>query len=591
MASLRFPQLDGMDVTERPMTSADSRAFAQQPGPGNPNVGPEGSVEARAFRAGPPNPATVPGAANASLRNPSLLARGSERAGKLAGKGLRVLGPAAAGADIVSHFNDYKIDDPSVDSSAKGTWNALRQGDFSGAGRSLSKGALETGMDLGSAAANIADIVVPGKAPVSTAYHGMLRDTFGDQLKPHGSVPVLPAAPTLRTQPTFSPNDQSQAETSRLLRQNSAPPAFGPTAEPSPFGTFQKASLRDFGTVDQNAEAQRAAAGRAVFAKDKALADSMQAEREAKDQAGFAAQDRSVQVAQGLQAKVDQERALKNAETSATSIAGTEAEKAWRRAQVDKVRDQGTNLTNQGFETQRAATKLASDQQLAKMGNQTTLRGQDLSYDSAIHGHNSTAASNRARMMYDIGKDQRDFAAQRSDKAFDQRETYAKDTRAKLESMFTTKDSDGKSVVDKDAVASHEAGITAHIGNLIAAAEKRGDAATADALRQKGAAAMGEDGLQKLITQLEVKRRSQAGHSGWNPLAGNHVDSADPSDYDVTGIKRGILQDQYVTRNGSQVRLRDLDYSKGGSSILPNGMADTPTQRFQIIKQPKLREF
>lgn len=104
--------------------------------------------------------------------------------------------PLALGAHTVSHFNDYKIDDPGVDSSAAGTLAAITKGDFAGAGRSLSKGALEASMDLGSAGANLLDYVVPGKAPVSSAYDRMLRNAFGDQLVgPSGATePPTPTA-------------------------------------------------------------------------------------------------------------------------------------------------------------------------------------------------------------------------------------------------------------------------------------------------------------------------------------------------------------------------------------------------------------
>lgn len=118
------------------------------------------------------------------------------------------VGKAAAGADVVANFNDYKLNDPDVDSSASGTFNALREGDFAGAGRSLSKGMLETGMDLGSYAANTADFLVPGQ-PFSQGYNRMLRDHFGSQLVdnsgngPAPTAPVAtPAAPTAPVRPT-----------------------------------------------------------------------------------------------------------------------------------------------------------------------------------------------------------------------------------------------------------------------------------------------------------------------------------------------------------------------------------------------------
>lgn len=128
-------------------------------------------------------------------------------------KGARAIAKPAAVAGVIDNFNDYKIDDPEVDSSVKGTYNALRSGDFDMAGRSLSKGALETLMDLGSGVAGALDYVVPGKAPVSTAYSQMLRDQFGGQLVDNTRKPdagagrgfVNPTAPTTPTAPTSTP--------------------------------------------------------------------------------------------------------------------------------------------------------------------------------------------------------------------------------------------------------------------------------------------------------------------------------------------------------------------------------------------------
>lgn len=151
-----------------------------------------------------------------AAKNPGQTLRAAvptaEGAGRALGTATRVAGrlaPAAMAADAVSHANDYKINDPSVDSSASGTWNALRQGDFAGAGRSLSKGALETLMDVGSAGANVADLFVPGKAPVSTKYGNMLRQQFGDQLVDNTSTAPTKAAAAPVAAPPVDPRVQT----------------------------------------------------------------------------------------------------------------------------------------------------------------------------------------------------------------------------------------------------------------------------------------------------------------------------------------------------------------------------------------------
>lgn len=160
---------------------------------------PPGGVPRSAGYSAPPGaagysaPTTVSEALGAE-RRASKLRSLSTSAGRAVGGAAPRLAPTLLAAEAGSHFNDFKINDPSTDSSAAGTFAALRKGDFSGAGRSLSKGMLETGMDLGSAAANLADAFVPGKAPVSSAYGRMLRSTFGDQLADNtGAAPTAPA--------------------------------------------------------------------------------------------------------------------------------------------------------------------------------------------------------------------------------------------------------------------------------------------------------------------------------------------------------------------------------------------------------------
>lgn len=154
-----------------------------------------------------PTPSSSPAPAATRPAAPTPTGRGY-RGGKVVGGAIRRLGPAAAGAGVVSSFNHYKINDPEVDSSAAGTFDAVKRGDFAGAGRSLSKGALETMMDLGSAGAQAADFIVPGKATVSGAYDRFLRNQFGDQLAP---APGVGAQPALEAQPAAAAPKPSPA--------------------------------------------------------------------------------------------------------------------------------------------------------------------------------------------------------------------------------------------------------------------------------------------------------------------------------------------------------------------------------------------
>lgn len=186
----------------------------------------------------PATTAAAPGGIGAAPANSAGRAYG---VGNAAAKVVKGALPTAIGAGVVSDFNNYKINDPEVDSSAAGTFNAVKAGDFAGAAKSASKGALETLMDLGSTVANAADYVVPGKAPVSTAYNAMLKNTFGDQLVDNTAKPAeAPAAAPVAAQPAPSgigamPTQQVQAAAApapTAPTAPTAPPAGGVTFDP-----------------------------------------------------------------------------------------------------------------------------------------------------------------------------------------------------------------------------------------------------------------------------------------------------------------------------------------------------------------------
>ena len=99
-------------------------------------------------------------------------------AGKLAGKAVKGAGIPGALASAVSEFGDYKLkSDDDIDTSASGTYNDLKKGELGRAAKGLGMGLGELGADLGSSVANTLDYVVPGKAPVSSAYDKLLRDS------------------------------------------------------------------------------------------------------------------------------------------------------------------------------------------------------------------------------------------------------------------------------------------------------------------------------------------------------------------------------------------------------------------------------
>jgi hypothetical protein len=187
------------------------------------------------------------------------LAQASYNAGRAVGSAASRLAPAArvlgkiappiAAAEGLSHVNDYKLDEPGVDSSLGGTLRAVGSGDFAGAYRSAAKGAKEAAMDVGSFFANAADPFVPGKAPVSAGYNRSLREIFGDKLITHPSVydKLPPQDPPV----DMTPNDTPRGTMADLI-------ARGAPAQPPGEAAQQQAPEQAPGEAAQPEETLRA---------------------------------------------------------------------------------------------------------------------------------------------------------------------------------------------------------------------------------------------------------------------------------------------------------------------------------------------
>jgi len=212
-------------------------AAAGQAGPKTPPVGvgaPTAGAQAGGAGASSAGRTGVFSAVREGLSHqPGPISKSTYLAGKVLSNPLLGFASKAAGAaGVLQNFNDYKLNDPDVDSSAGGTWNALKgdiaAGDitYPGTRKSLGKGAIEAGMDLGSFVANTADLFVPGTGPSQT-YNRILRDHFGDQLIDNSGPSPESVAPTpgsdtspSTTQTRLTPN-QTAATAQRIgLRLN-----------------------------------------------------------------------------------------------------------------------------------------------------------------------------------------------------------------------------------------------------------------------------------------------------------------------------------------------------------------------------------
>ena len=240
--------------------------------------------------------------------------------------------------------------------------------------------------------------------------------------------------------------------------------------------------------------------------------------------------------------------------------------------------------------------------------NATALSGQQVDRernDVIAQGHASTAktAANAARLSQmnsdrTYALDVEKFGEEQAKTRVAQRSQADKDLTAELEAQSTTRDKNGKAVVDQAAVAAHKSAALALLGIKIAKLREippdspgyKDAQRIIDGLEQQGPLALGRDGLQRLKLQLEVQRRSAAADSIM-PWGGSHVDSVDPRDYDITGRENHWFKpDNYVARGGSRIPTRVLERTNEGSPLIPNNWVDTPTNRFENIIPQRLRD-
>jgi hypothetical protein len=155
--------------------------------------------------------------ATATPEDPRLLRKISEKVGSGAAKVLKKAGPAGLGIQALSSAGDYKIQSPdNIDTSLMGTLRDVGQGEFGRAAKGLGLGLAELGMDAGSFGANMLDYVVPGKAPVSTAYEKLLKRNIDDGYTLQG------------------PSDRAQPQQAKPPAVEATAPAAAPEVAPAP---------------------------------------------------------------------------------------------------------------------------------------------------------------------------------------------------------------------------------------------------------------------------------------------------------------------------------------------------------------------
>ena len=228
-----FLQKMGTDYVEYANSPPEVKANLKEMYAETKAAGPTAGQTASAAGKAAPTAATT-----AAAEEARFLRRLSEGTGKVAGKVLRRAGPAGLALEAASNFGDYKLkSDDDIDTSASGTFEDLKKGEVGRAAKGLGMGLGELGADLGSSVANTLDYIVPGKAPVSSAYDKMLRDSglFKDKASaPTKEESTAVDAETEKLKRLAAARAQTGQNTNPALRPRPPVAAVKPSGPPGP---------------------------------------------------------------------------------------------------------------------------------------------------------------------------------------------------------------------------------------------------------------------------------------------------------------------------------------------------------------------
>ena len=584
------------EATELPIETPDtSRLDKGLRGPQTPpaDLGSRGPQYNRTSFQGPQQPASMrsptpvadalaaearaPTGPAAQAVAPSRTVRAATAAGRVAGQGLRAAGGLAApvlAADAVSHFNDYKIDDPEVDSSAAGTFRALRNGDLSMAGRSISKGALEAGMDLGSAVANAADYVVPGKAPVSTRYNQFLRNQFGDQLiDKSGTRTVAPAT-------SNTSSDQYPEPQSIRNAMSSGPAPTTPSAQPvqgdasAPFPIVPGGpSAPEVAAIEQRANDIRGS----MIPIQKTL-DGYGPGVHGPDGSGGMANLGGSQVERNKQfdrevlaGKIDESLRLGGRRGAAAAQAYAQQLDTMNKRDDAGSAERIATLRDRG-ETTRAIAANQTQRQIHADANAVTMRGQDTS----LLGHRMTNDVARANSLRDQANKDREYVSGREDKLVERRNAAAKALPEEIAAMLPP-GADGKP--DTVNAARHAQGITNAVADL---AQNHPDPAMREKLQREGLAALDQSDKRRLVAGMQladvVNATATGGLTPWGTRA---IQSNAP----IMAIKKLPNGDYQTNRRGvnGETEIIPGRYIEKEGSIL--GIGGRPSDKFKALME------
>lgn len=539
-AGLRIHALDGIDVSERPWNgSTDSRAFAAQPGPGNPNIGPEGSAEAKAWR----KPTTMPvdtGVAPAATKAQAL--RGSVN---------KFLGAGESAGDVAGAFKN--VTKPIVGAGAKALQFAGKVAAPLTAGAAAYQGLntdtetyakrfglenTEPGMarDLGVRALGVASDI-GNDMTFGLAKKYLYRDgENGDPLLRAPQTPTA-AAPPKAVEPLpviANPPENAPAPNNvNVTRQPNGNLSFSGTnikGEPTYAGDGAS-SLRTGGAGITSMPA-------AAFMGSSPAADANAAalRMEAAKRGDWDAVNSSL-AAQG-------QGPVRGTQTSGGGGGG------------NSPRDMIMNQLRGAGKLSVTGMKIAND----VMTGDNQLRGNQMQYDSSMYGHNvqntNNVRTNDTNMLRN-DREGRQWLAEHGEKvsnsAFERQQKGNEAFEKSLASLYPGEDGKG----DQKQITAHRQMATNYVNDLVQTLKDSGDTKSADALAQAGPGALHTNHHAEISMAMRTRAALEKAN-GWMPTTGGYKDSTHPKAWKPIGYeKRGVGGDHVLFPNG-HISVNDL---------------------------------
>lgn len=430
-------------------------------------------------------------------------------------------------------------------------------------------------MDLGSFAANTADLFVPGTGP-SQAYNKMLRDHFGDQLvdnsgnnleAPATAKAGAPSAATPAPQTYPQANAVSNARQLRLgdpsssdlndefsnaMIENRNPGGkvtkiVGPNGKVSYSGGNVSGEV-SFQGADGNALRGRPGGGYMSVSGGGADTSALNNP----DGTKWSASDNAIMAA-NLRDGVDKYR-------------GTSRD-------ASRTADKYANMPIKMAMAARAAdVAAASARENAQLSADTSLRTTGMNNETSLMGNKMTNAFNMGKFRVEQANKDREFARDTANDAFTQGEAGTKSFMDHANSLFQTQDKDGKMIPDTQKTAAYTSAVTDTIGHLAAQYANSSDPkqrAYAADLAKRGPAAL-DAADRAALPMLFERQQLHAASTGISPFASGGATSKNLLDYTDAGQTSTGWQQRRKLKGGQEIPESNLRYGADANHLMPN---------------------